>query len=134
MQALDPAENTHNGKKSKNQYAPENDATVMLVLVTAVCCPFLSFTLILSSDLVFSGPYPDSAWFHSSRDPILWQNKPREPSSCSVFLISACNEHRQMLLNSSSNKNVKSSRTPLHLCDDKRNGNTQFMQAFKSHI
>ena len=46
-------------------------------------------------------------------------NNPNEPKSCSQFLISQCREQRLMLLNSSSNRKLRSSRRPEHLYREK---------------
>ena len=98
-----------------NSTIPENDATFMLFLSIGVCCPGFPLIVTRGKPLQLSGPWSDNAWFNSSREPIRWANEPRDPNSCSQFLISQWREQRFMLLRSSSSRNWRSSRKPVDL-------------------
>ena len=65
-------------------FSTECDATFMLFLSIAVCCPGFSLIVTRGKPLQLSGPWSDNAWFNSSREPIRWANEPTDPNSCSV--------------------------------------------------
>lgn len=94
--------------------SPEKEATDILFLSGAVCCPCLSFTDILSP-LKFDGPKFESLSLHSWREPIWSAMRPTLFNSCSVFRISQCSAQRHIDVNSSSRIHVRSSRSPLNL-------------------
>ena len=98
-----------------NSTIPENDATFMLFLSNGVCCPGFPLIVTRGKPLQLSGPRSDNAWFNSSLEPIRWANEPRDPNSCSQFLISQWREQRFALLRSSSRRNWRSSRKPVDL-------------------
>ena len=87
----------------------------MLLRSTAICCPRLSFTFTRGKPLQLSGPWSERAWFSSSRLPMRWANKPKDPRSCSQFLISQWREQRFIWLRSSSRRKFRSSRRPVDL-------------------
>ena len=87
----------------------------MLFLSIGVCCPGFPLIVTRGKPLQLSGPWSDNAWFNSSQEPIRWENEPRDPNSCSQFLISQWREQRFALLRSSSRRNWRSSRKPVDL-------------------
>ena len=95
--------------------SPDIELTRMLLCVTAVCWPVRNFARMWSKHLVFSGQYTETVSLHVLSVPIRCANSPREPSNCSVFLISWWSEQSWIWDDSSSRTNSRSSRNPVHL-------------------